>query len=113
MTLGKFDSGSILIASPILGLLLMFFFNIIVVLVLINLFFSIIGESLLETKTTIKAESLDLYSSIKKKINLKSMKERNKLNINLNYKFKPSLQQKCSELSNNFDRMNYLFPEKK
>ena len=113
MTLGKFDSGSILIASPILGLLLMFFFNIIVVLVLLNLFFSIIGESLFETKNTIQAKSLDLYSSIKKKIYLKSLKERKKLNINLKYKFEPSLEENISELLNNFDRMNYLFPEKK
>ena len=104
MTLGKFDSGIILKASPIIGVFLMFFFNTIVVLILLNLFFSIIGESLLETKKSTKIESLDFYNSIKKKLILLSKTNRRENNIT--YKPEPLVEEYCVELIKTFDKLN-------
>ena len=96
MTLGKFDSGSILTASPFLGALLIFFFNVITVITLLNLFFAIIGESLLEIKKTIKIESIHLLTNLKRK---KAVLSRNQS--------QRQFEENCSELIKNLDKIKH------
>ena len=69
MTLGKFNSNAILTVSPLFGIVLIFLFNLIVVLSLLCIFFTIVGETFQITKKTLKVESLNFYSSLTHKLN--------------------------------------------
>ena len=60
VTLGKFQAKAFWDASPWIGIASFILFNSVVVICLLNIFFTIVGESFNETKQSIYTENLDI-----------------------------------------------------